>query len=181
MCSEALAVFGVTRLFFASKYISREVRYGHWPRPKAMLNPLVFNACVVRNILTSGEMQLLYHGVGDATREFLRKLKQFNVHDICLETSWIRAKRDNSWDVREARTYGKWSDFWNGKCWKVQIIVMARLHADEALSQLSNIAERCAQRLVGGDAAEAIWFDLETTVVEGWIYNRRRVVMKGKA
>jgi hypothetical protein len=181
ICSEVLAVFGLTRKFFAWRYVSRWKEYGHWPRPRAMHNPLVFNARVVRNLLTPGEMQHTHHGVGVATREFLRKLKLLQVHDICLETSWFRTRQALEWDVSEAAQYGKWSDFWNGRCWKVQITVLVLWYAEEALREISGVAEKCAGRLVGVDAGEARWEDLEDIMLGAAMYKRRRVVVKRRA
>ncbi|KAF2035599.1 hypothetical protein EK21DRAFT_84636 [Setomelanomma holmii] len=183
ICPEALSVFDRTRIFAPLSYDYRTIAGRCYPPPRAKTNRFVFNANVVRNMALHWDvkMQNGYVKYGSTIREFVVAFRELQVHDLSRNTTWIRTGTSTVWREEGAQAYGKWSKFWDGRCWKVSITVMVDWWAEEALDKMADLAKSCAKRLVGGDAVVVGWETLGNEVMAIKGYARRRVVVKKKA
>ncbi|KAF1849766.1 uncharacterized protein K460DRAFT_399878 [Cucurbitaria berberidis CBS 394.84] len=153
MCAEAIEVFGRLRTFMAIEYEGRNLRFDHWPRrQRAILNPLVINQIVIKNITVARGFSQLPGG-SRATGVLLRLLRSWQSNDLCLETKWMRQPLDPGWKNNgESDVFEEWNSFWNGRFRSVKIYIHYVTSTRNAAKQkMLELAEACARRLVGGD------------------------------
>jgi hypothetical protein len=143
-----------------------------------MLNPLVSNAAVMRNIGVFGVDDSRGWAMG---RKFLGLLKEMRVKDLYLETVWEKRSHEASQGRAEINFCDRfWYGWWDRRFRYVKIMVSYWGVDEEGLEKEVETARACAGRLVGEGSEVVVGARKQSLYDYGNVRWEKSVVVKRK-